>query len=361
MPELREADVREADPSTEYNEDKAEEDKGGEAREAGTLMSPDEMEKLRSDVVQDLNSARNELWWILELAKTLASSAGFAADPPPEPISAGPQRKKMPPPKQAGFAIPTPAPGAKTDEVPPILPPGTYSTTPAAAPERPPAEVAHDLELALAAKAAALDDCAALIDAAVDELRLMNDAGTRWSAEIRALRLGEAGRGQWAVVPKPDFGRTGESAKDVVIPYALDEAPSSVHARSMAAFDLDPRKDTLAFGARSYFRLRVVFRTGGSGGPQTASRPYDAATESAAAAEALAAAQLETVDEELFNELRVEALRLDVALVEPQNISLRVGKDKLSFHLVSCDNNDKRLTPVRLARAARRPAHDRTL
>jgi hypothetical protein len=327
MPELRE---------TEYNMPESEEKKAGDAREAGTLLSPREMEDLRSEVVGDLNLARNELWWILELAKTLASSATFTADPPPEPTAGlGPQRKKAPPPKPAAVPIPPLVPGAKTDEVPPILPPGTYSSTPAAAPERPPAVVAHELELALAAKAAALDDCAALIDAAVEELRLMNDAGTRWSAEIRALRLGEAGRGQWAVVPKPDFGRTGESAKDVVIPYALDEAPSSVHARSMAAFDLDPRKDALAFGARSYYRLRVVFRTGGSGGPQTASRPYDATTEGGAAAEALAAAQLETVDEELFNELRVEALRLDTALVEPQNISLRVGKDKLSFQLVS--------------------------
>ncbi|BEJ11961.1 hypothetical protein CspHIS471_0204210 [Cutaneotrichosporon sp. HIS471] len=334
MPELREADLLAADPSTEYKEEVKEEEKAGDSREAGTLMSPEEMENLRSAVVLDLNSARNELWWVLELAKALASSASFAADPPPEPISApGPQRKKALPPKLAAVPILTPAPGAKTDEVPPVLPPGTYSSTPAAAPERPAAVVAHELELALSAKEAALDECAALIDAAVDELRLMNDTGTRWSAEIRALRLGMGGKGQWAVVPKPDFGRTGESAKDVVIPYALDEAPSSVHARSMAAFDLDPRKDDLAFGARSYYRLRVVFRTGGTGGPQTASLAYNSNSESGTAAEALAAAQLETVDGELFNELRVEALRLDVALVEPQNISLRVGKDKLSFQL----------------------------
>ncbi|BEI81361.1 hypothetical protein CcaverHIS002_0205210 [Cutaneotrichosporon cavernicola] len=332
MPELREADLLAADPSTEYKEEVKEEEKAGDSREAGTLMSPEEMEDLRSAVVLDLNSARNELWWVLELAKALASSASFAADPPPEPISApGLQRKKALPPKPAAVPIMTPAPGAKTDDVPPVLPPGTYTSTPAAAPERPAAVVAHELELALSAKAAALDECAALIDAAVDELRLMNDTGERWSAEIRALRLGE-----------------GESAKDVVIPYALDEAPSSVHARSMAAFDLDPRKDDLAFGARSYYRLRVVFRTGGTGGPQTASLAYNSNSESGTAAEALAAAQLETVDEELFNELRVEAQRLDVALVEPQNISIRVGKDKLSFQLY-----DSRAPPDDLPTTAR--------
>ncbi|GMK54229.1 hypothetical protein CspeluHIS016_0108150 [Cutaneotrichosporon spelunceum] len=349
MPELREADLRAADPSTEYKEEEKAEEKTSDAREAGTLMSPEEMEDLRSNIVQDLNSARNELWWVLELAKTLSSSASFTADPPPEPISApGPQRKKAPLAKPVAAVVTTLAPGAKTDEVPPILPPGTYSSTPAAAPERPAAVVAHELELALSEKAAALDECAALIDAAVDELRLMNDTGTRWASEIRALRLGEGGKGQWAVVPKPDFGRTGENAKDVVIPYALDEAPSSVHARSMAAFDLDPQKDNLAFGARSYYRLRVMFRMGGTGGPQTASAPYNANNETGAAAEALAAAQLETVDEELFSELRVEALRLDVALVEPQNISLRVGKDKLSFQLY-----DSRAPPDDLPTTAR--------
>lgn len=296
-------------------------------------MSPEEMEALRSEVVSDLNAARNELWWILELAKTLSSSANITADPPPEPVPSAPQRKKMPPPKVTAVPAPPVIPGAKTDEVPPILPPGTYSTTPAAAPERPSAQVAHELELALAAKAAALDDCAALIDAAVDELRLMNDAGGQWAADVRALRLGTAG-GQWAVVPKPDFGRTGESAKDVVIPYALDEAPAGLHARSLAAFDLDPRKNAVAFGARSFLRMRVMFRTGGTGGLQTSSKPYDANKEEEGVAVALAAAQLETVDEDLFNELRAEAIRLDVALVEPQNISLRIGKDKLSFQLV---------------------------
>lgn len=359
--DLREDDLRAADPSTTYGAEKAVEEKDDEQRESGTLMTPEEMEALRSEVVADLNTARNELWWILELAKTLSASGAITSDPPPEPIPSAPARKgKMAPPKAAPVAAASAVPGAKTDEVPPILPPGTYSTTPAAAPERPTAQAAHELELALAAKAAALDDCAALIDAAVDELRLMNDAGTRWSEDIRALRLGSNGgkaHGQWAVVPKPDFGRTGESAKDVVIPYALDEAPPALHARSLAAFDLDPRKASqIAFGARSFLRLRVLFRTGGTGGPQSASTPYDASKEAVDAsaediAATLAAAQLETVDEDLFAELRKEAIRLDVALVEPQNISLRIGKDKLTFQLV-CSLSAASLTAVRLPHTA---------
>lgn len=78
----------------------------------------------------------------------------------------------------------------------------------------------------LQAKQIALNKCQGLIDGAVGELRLMAHAGDRFWKDIRNLKEGEGGRGKWAVVPKPDFGRVGgkgEKAKDVIIPYAIDE------------------------------------------------------------------------------------------------------------------------------------------
>lgn len=57
----------------------------------------------------------------------------------------------------------------------------------------------------------------------------MSEAGDRFWTDIRQLKDGKGGRGRWAVVPKPDFTRTmarGEMAKDVVIPYAVDEGES---------------------------------------------------------------------------------------------------------------------------------------
>jgi hypothetical protein len=158
------------------------------------------------------SEARNELWFVLELAKTLGQSSSFTTAPPTD----HPKRKKIPP-KIEDVKIPDP----------PILPPGTYTATPSLPTSTSSGRPLHarvlDLELALAAKHQALDDCSALIDSAVEELQIMADAGDRFWRDVRALR-----EGGWAIVPKPDFGRTGEKAKDVIIPYAVDEGMSSV-------------------------------------------------------------------------------------------------------------------------------------
>lgn len=109
---------------------------------------------------------------------------------------------------------------------PPILPTGSYTSTPAVIPPKTKNAQVYEYELALAAKHQALDECSALIDAAAEEMQLMAEAGERFWRDIRQLKDGKGGRGRWAVVPKPDFNRTmlpSESAKDVVIPYAVDE------------------------------------------------------------------------------------------------------------------------------------------
>lgn len=120
------------------------------------------------------------------------------------------------------------APPLQPGVEPPILPPGTYSTT-ASSTTLHPAVNAYELEIALAAKQHALDECSALIDGAVEELQAMAEAGDRFWGSIRELRDGKGGRGQWAILPRPDFGRNmaeGERAKDIIIPYAMDEGES---------------------------------------------------------------------------------------------------------------------------------------
>ncbi|TXT06043.1 hypothetical protein VHUM_03516 [Vanrija humicola] len=342
--------LRAADPTTTYGDEQADkEETEAAAHESGKLMSVEDMEALRTEVFSNLNDARNELWFILELAKTLAASADIPANPPPEPIPAAPAPKKA---KGKGLSLvpsaasSVPPPATSAEGEPPILPAGTYTATPGAAPVRSAAARAHALELALAAKQRALDDCGALIDAAVDELRVMADASARFTSDIVRLKSGADG-GQWAVVPRPNFGgrsSADEMAKDVVVPYALDEAPPPLRARSLAAFDLDPRKvDGLSFGARSYLRLRVLLRSPADGA-QTTSRPYAATAEDTTdVCAAIQAAQTETVDEDLFSEIRNEVSRLDGATIEPQNISLRVGKEELTFQLY-----DTRETPAEL-------------
>lgn len=174
--------------------------------------------------LKPISTARNELWFALELAKTLSVSADHTIEPPPHPHQPNASRQKKA------------ASADKASELkgePPVLPAGSYTATPATVPPKSKHAQIVDHELALAAKHQALDECSALIDSAVEELQVMSEAGDRFWRDVRLLKDGKGGRGRWAIVPKPDFTRTmakGEMAKDVVIPYAVDEGESHVCA-----------------------------------------------------------------------------------------------------------------------------------
>ena len=164
-----------------------------------------------------------------------------------------------------------------------------------------------------------------MIDSAVEELQSMAKAGDRFWTQVMILRNGTRGRGQWAMVPKPDFGRVmaqGERAKDVIIPYAVDEgmmelpclrladpliAPSALRARCLAAFDLDLRKmDSLTFGAREYCRLRVTYSDGiSSSSSSLVAAAHEHGSDFSGMMEA---AQLEAFDEDLLNEVTAPAV-----------------------------------------------------
>lgn len=171
-----------------------------------------------------ISQSRNELWFVLELASSLSKSAPFSNNPPPPP-SLLPAVPKVPPrqkPLLNGLADSKKPPTGSEDL---IIPPGTFSTTASLAPVKSILTEVLELETALAAKQAALEQCGRMIDSAVDELTSMTTAGNTFWTDIKRLKEGTRGRGQWAVVPKPDFGRIadGQKAKDVIIPYAIDE------------------------------------------------------------------------------------------------------------------------------------------
>lgn len=260
------------------------------------------------------------------------------AHPPPEPIPSAPlskkerekdKKKSLAASAMASVAS-TPLPSGPEAEL--VLPAGTYTTTPGLASEPPVLVQAEKLETALKARAKALDECGELIDAAVSELELMSKASERFAADLASLRGSEL----WAIVPKPDFGRSvqaGGRARDVVIPYALDEAPPALHSRSLAAFDLDPARPEMVFGARSFQRLRFLLRRGNDA-PTYSSSVYDQSVEEGEdLCAVMRAAQIETLDEDLFSELRAEAARVDGALVEPRSFTVKVGRDKLTIEL----------------------------
>ncbi|ORY27358.1 subunit 17 of mediator complex-domain-containing protein [Naematelia encephala] len=325
------------------NEKKTKESDQSEKVGDEKMLDTEGMAQMRIELSTQLNEARNELWFALELAKTLSLSSGFTIESPTTP--GHPTHKKPKPKHQPQI----PSQGSNDDttvksstttlsnNAPPILPPGTYSATPSRpiAP-RPDHSKVYDLEIALAAKQKALEECSEMIDAAVAELQIMSDAGDRFWDSVKLLKDGkEHGKGQWAVVPRPDFGRTmvqGEKAKDIIIPYAVDEAPSPLRARSLAAFDLDPnKKDALSFGARGYHRLRLTLNTSmGS----TSSTPVNSSViNNDDIGSSMEAAQLEVLDEEIFGEIRREATKLSSATVEPANITVSVGDVEIIFDM----------------------------
>ncbi|OXC70635.1 hypothetical protein AYX13_00612 [Cryptococcus neoformans] len=297
-------------------------------RDPFSMMTYEEMEKLRSEIFLQLNDARNELWFVLELAKTLSLSSSFTTQPPPPPTALHQKKGKAKPAPPAPTTLPS-IPGE-----PPILPPGTFSTTPSDFPIKPLHAQIYELEQLLQAKRIALNECQGLIDGAVGELRLMAHAGDRFWKDIRNLKEGEGGRGQWAVMPKPDFGRVGgegEKAKDVIIPYAIDEAPSGTRARCLAGFDLDPtKKDGLTFGDRHHLRLRATLRD--DSGAVISSKPVKVEGQPDVRA-MMEAAQMEAFDEDLFNEIRFAAARIPKNEIDPQCVSFPVADKILSFEL----------------------------
>lgn len=100
-------------------------------------------------------------------------------------------------------------------------------------------------------------------------------------------------------------------------------APSAMRARCLAAFDLDPSKtDSLTFGSRGYRRLRVSLHTD----VQTSYSTLSTYGSLADIHDDMEAAQLEALDEDLYNEVCVTDL-----LAWPQ---LKLHRYKMSLDVI---------------------------
>lgn len=75
-----------------------------------------------------------------------------------------------------------------------------------------------------------------------------------------------------------------------------------MRARCLAAFDLDPKKKELAFGARTYLRLQMTMVD--EHGTVLSSKWPERVPEDADVGAKMEEAQMESFDEELFNEVR---------------------------------------------------------
>ncbi|WVR03136.1 hypothetical protein IAU60_000126 [Kwoniella sp. DSM 27419] len=329
-------------------EDATQNDTAPSQRDTSKMMEHEAMEGLRTEVFGQLNDARNELWFVLELAKTLAASSSFTSEPPlpPGQLSNTAQANRKGKAKSVGrqesdskVAVSVSAPTE-----PPILPPGTYTTVPSYQTSKPSHAQVKDIELVLAAKQQALAECSALIDSAVGELQSMAAGGDRFWKDVKMLKQGYNGRGQWAVVPKPDFGRSmgeGEKAKDIIIPYAIEESSRAQRARCLAAFDLDPKQEeALAFGARTHLRLRITLKDD-SGSIVGSTHVVNQAH--ADVRMQMNDVQMEAFEEELFTEIRYEAGRMAHTEMSPRSVSVPAAEYTLAFELY--DSRDTSSVP----------------
>ncbi|ORX35038.1 subunit 17 of mediator complex-domain-containing protein [Kockovaella imperatae] len=309
-----------------------------DSKDPAGLMKWEDMVKLRESVGMQLNNARNELWFILELAKTLAASSSFPSNPPAPPVESTvtlSSSKKATKVKQAAKTEESTTPSVPGNGDAPIFPPGTMSMTPFRPSLPTHLEIIRDMELALAAKQSTLEQCEKLIDSAVDEFNKQASASQTFWRDIRQLKDGTDGRGQWAIVPKPDFSKIlgiTESARDVVIPYAIDEAPASARARCLAAFDLDPSvAEPMTFGARGGRVLQIKV-TDSTGAMWTSSA--GSSTKSSESLAEIQQAQIEAFDEDLYNEIRDDISRRPGASLDSSSCTLSYSDLRIAFEMV---------------------------
>lgn len=182
--------------------------------------------------------ARNEIWLVFELARTLVAAANQAAAEKPTPVvpetkpSKGKKQLQNQPLEPGQPDTPTQAqPEIKpvdleADSNPLLLPIGSITTSTSVNPYLPLAKQVRAMQLALATQKQATLKCATMFEEAVKQMSDTNRHMESYWESVQHLRNGEIGRGRWSLMAKPAFGvhaKATSNARDLAIPYALDE------------------------------------------------------------------------------------------------------------------------------------------
>lgn len=81
-----------------------------------------------------------------------------------------------------------------------------------------------------------------------------------------------------------------------------------MRARCLAAFDLDPKKKELSFGARTYLRLKLTLVD--ENGMSSSSTLHARLPDNAEVAKKMDEVQMESFDEELFGEVSRNSMQI---------------------------------------------------
>ena len=185
--------------------------------------------------------ARNEIWLVFELARTLVAAANqAAAEKSASTGNVSKQGKGKKPglsqnqlqtqvEKPAESQVEVKPAEAEADANPLLLPIGSITTSTSVNPYQPLTKQVRDMQLALATQKQATLKCATMFEDAVKQMSDTNGRTESYWENVRRLRKGESNRGRWSLMAKPAFGvhaKAASNARDLAIPYALDEGMS---------------------------------------------------------------------------------------------------------------------------------------
>ncbi|KAH9951596.1 subunit 17 of mediator complex-domain-containing protein [Amylocystis lapponica] len=290
-----------SEPQTDSQEDPPDDTGAGESPQA---MNPDELFKMRTELLPQLHVALGEMSQARDLLTLLLASPTLS-------------QSSQPPSSSLGVTLVT--------KPPPV-----------------PSLRAFNAQLTVGSKDKALRKAADLFKSAATSMEIGRIRGEKYWVDALKIR-----RGNWGLVPAPlPLGSaTGKGAdktsKDFLVAFGLEESPPLFRRRAigrMPTYESDASE--LEFPLRQRTRLQVSITTTDSDGIHHTAQNCVLPPDNASLEGSLRAAQTEVVEQELFSMLINEAGNLPTASARVSErlivIEAAQGTD-LRFELVDGD------------------------
>ncbi|EKM59963.1 uncharacterized protein PHACADRAFT_250784 [Phanerochaete carnosa HHB-10118-sp] len=275
-------------------------------------MTPEELFRMRMDIMPQLHTALGEMSQARDLLSLLLATA--------------------PPPQIPGIPQPT-------------APPQKPSTLNASIVSKPPSiqsVQAFNTQLVIGGKDLALRKAADLLKIAAGSVEKSRSLSERYWLDALKIR-----RGNWGLIPAPlPFGTatgrgTDKTSKDFLVSFSLEESSVVFRRRAIGRLPtFDSKPGTLEYPLRQYTRLQVsiILTIDGS---RRITKNTPRLFDEAQLEESLRAAQAEVVQQEIFAALIREASNLPTASarVSERLIAIEAAQaTELRFELVDSEN-----------------------
>ncbi|KAF9821151.1 hypothetical protein IEO21_00759 [Rhodonia placenta] len=303
-----------------------------EENEPNKPMTPEELFKMRMDILPQLHIALGEMTQARDLLSLLLSSTG------PSQSQSSSQNPSLSFLHSQMSSQTSPQPSFVTQ-----LPPSALTATVVTKQPPIPSVQAFDAQLVVGSKDSALRKAAALLKSAAENIEF----GRVTSEEywINALKIR---RSNWGLVPAPlpPGSATGKGAdkttKDFLVTFGLEESPLVFRRRAIGYIpSLGTETKSIGFPLRQHTRLQVAISTTDANGGRRTARNQIPLVDGLSLEGSLRAAQAEVVEQEIFATLIKEASSLPTASarVSERLIVIEAAQDvDLRFELVDSDS-----------------------